>query len=142
VVDRDPVWETISLEALASELHIHVASVYQGVSDHPLVRKHGDDLGVPRQAFDLIEEKWRKCRNLSAAFDFAAEKLGVLPPPAPATETGDERVWTLEAVRDGVFTVEQARDILGLKDAARTNWALGLLAAGKVTLDQAAKLLR
>jgi hypothetical protein len=142
VVDRDPVWEAVSLEALASELHIHVASVYQGVSDHLLVQKHGDDLGVPRQAFDLIEEKWRKCRNLKEAFDYAAEKLGVLPPPAPATETGDERVWTLEALRDGVFTAEQARDILGLKDAARTNWALGLLAAGKVTLDQAAKLLR
>ncbi len=142
VVDRDPVWGAVSLEALANELHIHVASVYQGVSDHPLVQKHGDDLGVPRQAFDLIEEKWRKCRNLEEAFDYAAEKLGVLPPPAPATGTGDERVWTLEAIRDGVFTVEQARDILGLKDAARTNWALGLLAAGKVTLDQAAKLLR
>jgi excisionase family DNA binding protein len=142
VVDRDPVWEAVSLEDLANELHIHVASVYQGLSDHPLVQKHGDDLGVPRQAFDLIEEKWRKCRNLEEALDYAAEKLGVLPPPAPATGTGDERVWTLEAVRDGVFTVEQARDILGLKDAARTNWALGLLAAGKVTLDQAAKLLR
>ena len=66
------------------------------------------------------------------------------PPPAEiyVPETGDERVWTLEAVRDGVLSVEQARDILGLKDVARTNWALGLLAAGKITLDQAAKLLK
>jgi excisionase family DNA binding protein len=75
-----------------------------------------------------------------------ANELGVLPPPPAEIHVpamgGDERVWTLEAIRDGVFTVEQARDILGLKDAARTNWALGLLAAGKVTLDQAAKLLR
>lgn len=146
VVDRDPVWEAVSLEDLANELHIHVASVYQWLSDHPLVQKHGDDLGVPRQAHDLIKEKWRKCRNLEEAFDYAAEKLGVLPPPPAEIHVpamgGDERVWTLEAIRDGVFTVEQARDILGLKDAARTNWALGLLAAGKVTIDQAAKLLR
>jgi hypothetical protein len=144
VVYRDPVWETISLEALASELHIHVASVYQGVSDHPLVRKHGDDLGVPRQAFDLIEKKWRKCRDISEAFDFAAEKLGVLhpPPPPPTTETGDERQWALEALGEGVFTVEQALKIAGVTDTPRNRWPLGLLGRGEITLAQAAKLLR
>lgn len=142
VVDRDPVWETISLEDLASELHIHVASVYQGVSDHPLVRKHGDDLGVPRQAFGLIEKKWRKCRSLSKAFDFAAEKLGVLPPPPPTTETGDERQWALEALAEGVFTVEQALKIAGVTDTPRNRWPLGLLGRGEITLAQAAKLLR
>lgn len=170
VMDRDPVWEMVSLEELASELHIHVASVYQGVSDHPLVRKHGDDLGVPRQAFDLIEKKWRKCRSLKEAFDFAAEKLGVLPPPPPTTEEGDARLpddkawkrdpalypmkahtkapadeqrqWALEALADGVFTVEQALKIAGVTDTPRNLWALGLLGRGEITLAQAAKLLR
>jgi len=144
VVDRDPVWEMVSLEDLASELHIHVASVYQGVSDHPLVRKHGDDLGVPRQAFDLIEEKWRKCRNLSAAFDFAAEKLGVLPPPPAEIYVAemDERQWALEALGEGVFTVEQALKIAGVTDTPRNRWPLGLLGRGEITLAQAAKLLR
>lgn len=175
VVDRDPVWEMVSLEELASELHIHVASVYQGVSDHPLVRKHGDDLGVPRQAFDLIEKKWRKCRSLKEAFDFAAEKLGVLPPPPPTTEDGEagdarlpvpddkawkrdpalypmkaytkapadeQRQWALEALNEGVFTVEQALKIAGVTDTPRNRWALGLLGRGEITLAQAAKLLR
>ena len=91
----------------------------------------------------LTPEEKREADGLADVMD--RDPVYLPPPPAeihvPAME-GDERVWTLEAIRDGVFTVEQARDILGLKDAARTNWALGLLAAGKVTLAQAAKLLR
>jgi hypothetical protein len=229
VMDRDPVWETVSLEDLASELHLHVASVYQDVSDHPLVQKHGHGLGVTRQAFDLIEEKWRKCRDLKEAFDFAAEKLGALPPPPPTTEDGeagdarlpsdmvsledvaahlhiyahdvytvmddypmlvkigvgeayisraafnliqekwrscrslreacdyaveklgltpakadvsDERQWALEALGEGVFTVEQALKIAGVTDIPRNRWALGLLGRGEINLAQAAKLLR
>jgi hypothetical protein len=114
------------------------------VSDHPLVRKHGDDLGVPRQAFDLIEKKWRKCRSLSEAFDFAAEKLGVLPPPPAEIYVAemDERQWALEALGEGVFTVEQALKIAGVTDTPRNRWALGLLGRGEITLAQAAKLLR
>jgi hypothetical protein len=93
---------------------------------------------VPAQHLYAVES------NEPEAPESPVEADQLPPPPAEiyVPETGDERVWTLEAIRDGVFTVEQARDILGLKDAARTNWALGLLAAGKITLDQAAKLLR
>ena len=62
--------------------------------------------------------------------------------PAPATETGDERRWALEALGEGVFTVEQALKIAGVTDNPRNVWTLGLLGRGEITLAQAAKLLK
>ena len=62
--------------------------------------------------------------------------------PAPATGTGDERRWALEALGEGIFTVEQALKIAGVTDNPRNVWTLGLLGKGEITLAQAAKLLK
>jgi hypothetical protein len=67
-----------------------------------------------------------------------------LPPPPAEIYVAemDERQWALEALGEGVFTVEQALKIAGVTDTPRNRWALGLLGRGVITLAQAAKLLR
>jgi len=60
--------------------------------------------------------------------------------PAKTTDAGFEQ-YTLEAVRDGIVGVAQGVDILGHKDTRRAEWALSLLASGKITVDQCDRLL-
>lgn len=68
------------------------------------------------------------------------------PPPAeihvPEVAVAEQRQWALEALNEGVFTVEQALKIAGVTDTPRNRWALGLLGRGEINLAQAAKLLK
>lgn len=68
------------------------------------------------------------------------------PPPAeihvPEVAATEQRQWALEALGEGIFTVEQALKIAGVTDTPRNRWALELLGRGEITLAQAAKLLR
>lgn len=52
------------------------------------------------------------------------------------------RCYTLEAVRDKILLPTQAADILVTRDHDRTIWALTLLGDGKITPEQATKLIR
>jgi hypothetical protein len=130
----------VSLEDVAGDLHIYAHDVYTVMDDYPMLVKIGvGEAYISRAAFDLIQEKWRSCRSLREACDYAVEKLGLTPAKA---DVSDERQWALEALGEGVFTVEQALKIAGVTDTPRNRWALGLLGRGEITLAQAAKLLR
>lgn len=62
--------------------------------------------------------------------------------PDPAKVIENVRRYTLEAVRDKILTATQAADLLVTQDHDRTIWALTLLGDGKVTAEQATKLIR
>ena len=73
----------------------------------------------------------------------AREGAGKGPSASGAPVGADaERTWALEALLDGVLDYETVCGILNVKDPARTAWALKLLAEKKVTLAQAANLIR
>jgi hypothetical protein len=56
--------------------------------------------------------------------------------------TENIRRYTLEAVRDKVFTPTMANGMIATKDPDHTLWALILLDQGKITVNQAVKLIR
>ena len=108
---------------------------------------------------DLL--KLRSLQEQGLTFMDAAKRVGMSVISPPVTDTGDEqlppppaeiyvpeiaaaeeRQWTLEALNEGVLTVEQALKIAGVTDAPRNRWALGLLGRGDIDLVQAAKILR
>jgi len=60
----------------------------------------------------------------------------------PAKVIENVRCYTLEAVRDKILLPTQAADILVTRDHDRTIWALTLLGDGKITAEQATKLIR
>lgn len=136
----------VSLKDVAGDLHIYAHDVYRILGDYPMLVKRVNEWEafITREAFRLIEEKWRKGRDFREACSYAAEKLGLLPPP-PAEVCAaerDERQWALEALGEGVFTVEQALKIVGVTDTPRNRWALTLFGRGDITLTQAARLLK
>lgn len=57
------------------------------------------------------------------------------------TSEADHRQFTLEAVHAGILSVEQGVTILEHRDEAKCRWALGLLAATKITVVQCDRLL-
>lgn len=63
-------------------------------------------------------------------------------PPVTSQVVDPKMVYALEALRDGVLDVVTVLKLLHFTDAARTGWALGLLVSDKVTVEQAAKLIK
>lgn len=60
----------------------------------------------------------------------------------PAVTPDQHRRFTLEGLKSGVFSIEEAVKLLGATTGlAKTVWAFNLLQCGKITVDQAVKLL-
>jgi hypothetical protein len=98
---------------------------------------------------EQIEDRWQKEKSSGGVGDARVpatdEKVPPFYPPPPAevrVSSADERQWALEALGEGVFTVEQALKIAGVTDNPRNRWALTLLGRGDITLAQAARLLK
>jgi hypothetical protein len=92
------------------------------------------------QAGALETETLANLDTLKAGLDIQAPT--VKPATNPAEITRNIRRYTLEAVRDKILTPTEAHGILNTVDDDRTLWALVLLSDGKVTLDQAERLIK
>lgn len=115
-------------------------SLFQGGEVFPVVQS----VEVPAQPAKTVETQ-----SIEDMANYILVDSGVSPSVAQAvTQAMVEDVtagafedYTLEAVRDGVITVAQAVDILNPSGTHKAVWALGLLAAGKITVVQCDRLL-
>lgn len=107
--------------------------------------------GAPECVLSVpVETSWSD--NLAPLTPVEADEVAHLTPvkpAAPATETVDPAVtsdqhrwFTLEGLKSGVFSMDEAVRLLGgASDPVKTAWAFGLLREGRITVDQTVKLL-
>ena len=107
--------------------------------------------GAPECVLSVpVETSWTV--NLAPLTPVEADEVAHLTPvkpAAPATETVDPAVtpdqhrrFTLEGLKGGVFSIDEAVRLLGgASDPAKTAWAFGLLREGRITVEQTVKLL-
>lgn len=78
------------------------------------------------------------CQNDTSIISDAFDSIEV----DPAVTSDQHRRFTLEGLRGGVFSMDEAVRLLGgASDPVKTAWAFGLLREGRITVEQTVKLL-
>lgn len=105
---------------------------------------------IPIQgALPLTMEPTRVVKEQPSPEDVKREVVPVVKSPfsvpvsteAKALPVSEATQFTLEAVRDGQFTAEDAVDLLPVKDKKRASWALNLLRQKRIPLTKCVELL-
>ena len=120
--------------SLECEINVPVETSW---TDHLAPLSVGED-GVASSAGTEVPRVLtvNSCQNdLGIIFDSIG---GVVPAVTP----DQHRRFTLGGLKSGVFSIEEAVKLLGEKTGlAKTVWAFNLLQCGRITVDQAVKLL-